>query len=412
MRAIGAAPLRKSYRYGTHRAVPPTETLARFLPLAERMGITRIANVTGLDRLEIPVVMATRPDARSLSVAQGKGLDLSAAKTSAFMEAAEAFHAENVQPSILGAPLSALGAAGTALAWRRLPRTRGRRFSEKTPIAWMEGRRLPDGEPIFVPYDLVHLDYRVAVVDPRGAFPLASNGLASGNDILEATCAALFELVERDATTLWARGPAAARASCLVDPENVDHATCRALIERLVARGMAIKIWDVTTDIGVAAFLCELSEVDDGGAPRLTGYHGSGCHLARDIALLRALTEAVQTRLTYIAGSRDDLHRRNYLRTPDETVLSLMMTAWEKHFPRRRFGDVPHVETESFEADLEMLLERLRAVGVDQVIAVDLTRADFGLPVVRVVAPGLEFIDEDPRYVPGPRARRVMALPT
>ena len=56
-----------------------------------------------------------------------------------------------------------------------------------------------------------------------------------------------------------------------------------------------------------------------------------------------------------------------------------------------------------------MLLARLRNVGVDTVAVVDLTRPDFDIPVVRVIAPGLEFIDDNPDYVPGERAERIAA---
>ena len=71
-------------------------TLARVLPMAPRMGITRFAVLTGLDVLGIPVVAATRPNSRSIAVHQGKGVTLAAAKASAVMEAVETFHAETM----------------------------------------------------------------------------------------------------------------------------------------------------------------------------------------------------------------------------------------------------------------------------------------------------------------------------
>jgi ribosomal protein S12 methylthiotransferase accessory factor len=56
------------------------------------------------------------------------------------------------------------------------------------------------------------------------------------------------------------------------------------------------------------------------------------------------------------------------------------------------------------------MLARLRASGVDQVIAVDLTRASIGMPVARVIVPGLEGVmdEDDGDYAPGPRARRCL----
>ena len=74
--------------------VAPSVTLARCRPFMPQMGITRLGNITGLDRIGIPVVGAARPNSRSVSVSQGKGLDLSQAMTSALMEPIEGFHTE------------------------------------------------------------------------------------------------------------------------------------------------------------------------------------------------------------------------------------------------------------------------------------------------------------------------------
>ena len=79
-------PAAKAYRAGTHRTVPPAETVRKALRFAPVMGITRVANVTGLDNVGVPVVTVSRPNSRSLAVTQGKGVDLTAAKASALME--------------------------------------------------------------------------------------------------------------------------------------------------------------------------------------------------------------------------------------------------------------------------------------------------------------------------------------
>jgi ribosomal protein S12 methylthiotransferase accessory factor len=86
----------KTFRHGTHRVVTPMETLTRVQRFMAQMGITRISNITGLDRIGIPVAIACRPNSRGLSVSQGKGLDLAAAKASALMESVEAYHAERI----------------------------------------------------------------------------------------------------------------------------------------------------------------------------------------------------------------------------------------------------------------------------------------------------------------------------
>jgi ribosomal protein S12 methylthiotransferase accessory factor len=89
--------MQKGYLAGTHRTRSPAETLAAYLPLAPQMGITRVANLTGLDQIGLPVYTAIRPNARSLATSEGKGLDDASAKASALMESIESWHAEHIR---------------------------------------------------------------------------------------------------------------------------------------------------------------------------------------------------------------------------------------------------------------------------------------------------------------------------
>ena len=73
----------------------------------------------------------------------------------------------------------------------------------------------------------------------------------------------------------------------------------------------------------------------------------------------------------------------------------------------RSFTEIPSRTTETFEDDVEWEIGRLRAAGIDQVLAVELTKEEFGLAVVRVVIPGLESVDDSPKYVHGTRAQRL-----
>lgn len=77
------------------------------------MGITRVADVTGLDRIGIPVVMVCRPNARSLAVSQGKGIDIEAATVSGLMESVELYHAEHIEggPEIAASAMHACPSA-------------------------------------------------------------------------------------------------------------------------------------------------------------------------------------------------------------------------------------------------------------------------------------------------------------
>lgn len=116
------------------------------------------------------------------------------------------------------------------------------------------------------------------------------------------------------------------------------------------------------------------------------------------------MTEAAQTRLTYIAGIRDDL--LDYAESAKDRLGAALLDAMSQTAEARSFADVPDFDSDDVTTDLRWELERLRAVGVNRAIAIDLTRPDFGIPVVRMVIPGLEWDCTHPRFVPGSRARR------
>jgi YcaO-like protein with predicted kinase domain len=195
----------KAYRLGTHRTVPPHETLARLAPLLPEMGITRIANITGLDLIGIPVVMVCRPNSRSVAVAQGKGLDLAAAKVSGVMEAIETFHAERVTLPLRLATYAELCRSECVADVRRLPFSARGLFTDDSPILWIAARDLAHGGSIWLPYECVHTDYTLPLPQGSQCFAANTNGLASGNHPLEAISHGLAEVIERDAITLWKR---------------------------------------------------------------------------------------------------------------------------------------------------------------------------------------------------------------
>jgi YcaO-like protein with predicted kinase domain len=396
-------PLPKRFRRGTHRTTGPEETLARVRPYAARMGITRLGNITGLDRIGIPVAIAVRPNSRSVSVSQGKGLELPQAMASALMEACEGFHAEEIGPC-RHAPYRELARTETVVDPASLC-AGGRPFDADAAIAWIEGYDLLRREPCWLPAETVHTDYTVR--QPDGYFLAGSNGLASGNHPVEAISAALYELVERDAVALWIARPLRRRAGCLLDLASVEEPDCRALLAKYAAAEIAVRVWNVTTDIGIAAFLCEIRDLSAGDPRRLRRFHGSGCHADRAIALSRALTEAAQTRLTYIAGIRDDLAPAEYQEAPGAEIGDALLDALARETAPVSFAAVPSFAADDLAEDLRWALGRLAAAGLGRAVAVDLNRPEFAIPVVRLVIPGLEWDPHHPNYRPGRRAQEI-----
>jgi YcaO-like protein with predicted kinase domain len=398
----------KSFRAGTHRAASPEETLARVRRMLPLMGITRVADVTGLDRIGVPVAMAYRPNARSLAVSPGKGLDLAAARASAVMEAIEGWHAERILSPLLLASVNELRFTHCLADLARMPRLAEGELHDDLRFLWIEGHDLMAGAPTWVPFEVVHTSYTLPLPAGSGALVASSNGLASGNHLIEAVSHAVCEVVERDAAALWhARGEAGQRRT-RVDLGTVDDPACRSVLDRFERAGVAAAAWEITSDVGLAAFHAAVVDEDPGMLrPCLPGT-GSGCHASRAVALLRALTEAAQTRLTLITGARDDMGIAHYVAANDPRIHERMLARVREGKGERSFQDAPSFEGDTLNDDLAHEIARLSAAGVSQVVVVDLTKPALGIPVARVVIPGLEGVHDAPGYAPGVRYQRAM----
>jgi YcaO-like protein with predicted kinase domain len=396
------------------RAVSPAETFARVAPLMPIFGITRIADVTGLDRIGIPVAMAYRPNARSISVSPGKGFDWASAKTSALMEAVEGWHAERVIAPLLHASVNELRFERRLIDVAGLPRRASGELHDDLRLLWIEGRDVLGGAALWVPFEVVHTNYTYPMQAASGALVASSNGLASGNTPTEALNHALCEIIERDAVTLWFALDPESRRATLVDPGTVDDPICRAVLARFEQAEVAVAIWDVTSDVGIPTFRCAILDAAASALrPHFPGI-GAGCHPRREVALLRALTEAAQTRLTLISGARDDLGAAQYFDATDRDAYARLRAVMIPRGSGRSYrqapawiGDERAAAEQPREArEQTWILDRLRAVGIAEVAAIDLTKPRLGIPVMRVVVPGLEGISDAPGYCGGSRYRR------
>jgi YcaO-like protein with predicted kinase domain len=395
-------------RLRSHRVVSPVETVARMKPFLPALGITRVANVTGLDVVGIPTFMVARPNGRSLSVHQGKGPDPDAARASGIMEAAEHHIAEHAtEPSrlsIVPATAEELRRCARVIDVSRLPGS-VRPFHPNARTLWVRGEDIASGELVWVPYELVHVDLRLPLPPGSGFFPLGSNGLASGNDPLEASIHAICELIERDAMTLFYRESATAQAQRRIDPATIDDELGRALLERFERAGVEVAVWDVTTDVRVPSIFCMTVDREFDPFRPIGAATGSGTHPHRAMALCRALCEAAQSRLTRIVGARDDLQGEHLSRhrAPEATLAALQQMRSSE--PVRPFDAVPSASTSKLAEDVRFLLDRLAEGAMGEVVAVDLSRPDVPCFVLRAIVPGLEGVLVNPSYRPGARAR-------
>ncbi|HET9621363.1 MAG TPA: YcaO-like family protein [Kofleriaceae bacterium] len=378
------APIR--WRDGTHRTASLEATWKRFAPAAKRAGITRLAELTGLDTLGVPVYAAIRPMGRSLSTQQGKGTSALAAKVSALMESLETWSAEHLDdnPAVRAVRGTWRALGDRAVDVRQLPRPRKSSLKalRDLRLRWLEGWDLVAGRPVLVPAQAVTLDttFRAPPV-----FDISSNGLASGNVAVEAIAHGLCEVLERDAEAAWRRAGLDHRLVL----DSIPDRTCRAIVEQITAAGARLYVWHLTAGLVDDPALCVIGAaiMEDPREPawRTLGfYQGFGAHWRPEIAIARALTEAAQTRLTYIAGARDDFFPIDYARATDPDLLAEL---WQ------RFSgpcDAPVVFDDLPARAAATLGEAIEAMIGDapQVIAVDVTHPALGVPVVKVIVPG------------------------
>lgn len=373
----------KEWMAGTHRAMDPALTLARIRPHLHKAGITRVADLTGLDTLGIPVVTAMRPASGSLAVEAGKGPTLQAAATSATMEAIERFVGEEDNVCDLVATVDEVGDL-LAAPLESLPLLRQSRVVTHRAFAWSNMWNLRTGEQRLVPELLVQLPH-VQPAMMGAPWAATSNGLASGNHVAEALCAGLYEVVERDATSCWQVAHANGTPYLRVDLDTLPGGIIGGIVEQIRSADSDLAIMWCPTEIGVPACMAYVWSNTSG----LGVYKGYGCHLDPEIAMIRAVTEAVQARTVFVAGARDDLLRGAFesLRRSDVRGHEILTA----NSVSVSVDDIPDRATGSFHGDVAVILEGLSRAGFDTVLARELEMGrQFEVAVVRVLVPGLE----------------------
>lgn len=374
---------------GDIRTIEPVKTFEWVQTFASAMGITRVANITGLDRVGIPVTMACRPNSRSVAVSMGKGLSLAAAMASALMESVESFHAESACLPIRRESLRNLREWASQRGYDvidvdRLQLRKPDILTSEYSLPWTVGTNILNGRKTWLPHELVHTDYRIPFPEGWGYFLPSSNGLASGNVLSEAVCHALCEIVERDCVWRWDHASIQERSRRRLDLTSITDERLVELLARLQSANLLVGLWDLTGDLPIPSYMCWIVERESGTCAVM----GSGCHIRSETALARAITEAAQSRLTVISGARDDLSSECYAVDGIDGDAHWRKTLTEEN-PQRRFRPVSSTWSGSPAALADHLVSLIDKALYSQIVAVNLTNSTFNIPVVRIVIPGM-----------------------
>lgn len=321
-----------SYRVRRH-----TETLEILDKYRSLAGVTRLADITNLDYTGIPVFTAIRPRAKSLSTSQGKGLTKNAAKCSALMEALEVYFAENISPEIMNKSIYDLNNSELAYISPNNLNSVVIYTDDKENVNWVKVSSVISGKSILAPFPEFSLNSylkEVLIYSPN------TTGLAGGNTYKEALLHSLLEIIEREPTYFE------------IEVKNIKN----NLIQK-INDFFECKILYKKNHYEIPTFEVLLKSKNPFDNQVI--FKGSGCHFDKKIALNRALTEAIQSRVTIIAGSRDDIINSKYEYSDCNWVLSVDYC---------NFNDIPDCSMNNIESGVNFIYEKVIKLDKDIIV--------------------------------------------
>jgi thioglycine synthase len=419
------------------------DTLTEIIPLCSKIGVTRISDITYMDRLYIPNYSAILPGTQDVIwVYSGKGTTKSNAKAGALMEAIERYSSlssSHREDFIQGTYLELSESYNNVLHPAEVVELIAQKYNDKdAKMDFLDGFDLLASEKVLVPAE--NAIYRYSPKHPavRAYSHFHTNGLASGNVFEEAICHALCEVIERDAVSIAdlcaSSIPYTILEKIIVSLKNreeggypvtgipaedkfVDDSSIfpdvdiseiteefepiKQLVKKFTDARIPLLIKDITQkDIGIPTFVASSIE----WITHDYGYFakGFGTHPDARIALIRAITEASQTRAVNIQGARDDLKKIQY-KVNDEIYNRKWQFMPASSSPTNeksnnskntiKFSEIKTHMNEDILDDINLILYSLKKGGLKRAIIVDLTSPNIGIPVVRAIVPGLETFE-------------------
>jgi len=256
-------------------------------------------------------------------------------------------------------------------------------------LAFVAARRLSDGASVHLPADMCLRRAR-AVRNFVPPFKLGT-GCAAGVSFAGAALHGLLELVERDAVSLWWRGGYRGRAIALEGPAGREAADLIGRL-RMGEAGRVSWLLDITTDVGVPCVAALSCRPDGFGfacghaarASMAAAARAAICEMCQ-MELGQALVEAKRRERGEGALNEGDLRHVQRATQIDARQCALLHPVGIPSSARALDG-----EEREPALLLRTIVDRLARMEIET-FAFDLSRAQFAIPVVRIVAPGLQL---------------------
>lgn len=385
-----------TYFKGTHRVIAPSKTIEINQDKLKKAGITRIADITDLDRIGLPIYTAIRPTAEegAISIYGGKGISKDHAKASAMMEGFERYSAErqDSDETIIATP-NEIGRYGDYIDPKslNLPKNFEKKDISDINLEWSKSKDIISGNEYYIPTNAIFHPY-ASDSNAESLFKSNTNGLASGNILDEAILHGMLEVIERDA---WSIFELTHKNYAQIDIESIESELILDIINKFESEGIKIKLMDFTADIKIPTIAASADDTITKDAGLLT--LGMGTHLDPEVAILRALTEVAQSRATQINGAREDTVRADFAREAGyERMKRINKYYFKDEEEKICLSDIENKSTSSITKDIEIVKNELIANDIEKILYVNLTRPEIDVSVVRVVIPEMEVYTIDP----------------
>lgn len=380
-----------TYFEGTHRVIAPKRTIEINEDKLKTAGITRVADITDLDRIGMPVFTAIRPTAEdgAISIYGGKGITKDHAKASAMMEGFERYSAEkhNLDKTII-ATTDEIAEKGEYIELKslNLPQKFEKKDLSSMKLEWSISHDLISGNDYYIPSNAVFHPYNPEN-KAESLFKSNTNGLASGNVLQEAILHGIFEVIERDA---WSIFELTHKNYSQINLDSIKSDLINETIDKFESNGIKIKLMDFTADVKIPTIAASADDTVTKDAGLLT--LGMGTHLDPEVAILRALTEVAQSRATQINGAREDTVRADFAREAGyERMKRINKHYFQQEETQVNLDDIENKATTSITEDIEIVKNELADNDISKVLYVDLTRPELDVSVVRVIIPEMEL---------------------
>ena len=385
-----------TYFKGTHRVIAPKQTIENNEDKLKTAGITRIADISDLDRIGLPIYTAIRPTAEdgAVSIYGGKGITKEHAKASAMMEGFERYSAEKqTDDEVVVATIDEISDFGEYIdpVSLNLPKELEKKGIDDISLEWTVSKDIISGDSFYIPTNAVYHPY-LHDNNVQSLFKSNTNGLASGNILEEAILHGMLEVIERDA---WSIFELTHKNYAQIDLESIESETVNDIISKFESEGIKIKLMDFTADIKIPTIAASADDTVTKDAGLLT--LGMGTHLDPEVAILRALTEVAQSRATQINGAREDTVRADFAREAGyERMKRINKYYFRDEDEKIDLKDIENKSTSSITKDIEIVKDELMANDIGRILYVDLTRPELDVSVVRVIIPEMEVYALDP----------------